>query len=357
MYVDLWADRSADPGRVIVSAVRSELARHEGVLTRLAKRSGVDRLSVGGVAFSLDNVGLGLEVSLSDALAALSDEVRRPIVLIVDEAQHAITTDRGYDALFALKAARDELNSSEHHGLRVVATGSNRDKLAMLRNSRDQAFFGAPLVQFPGLGKDFVRWFCDGVSLAAPLDPSAVETLFVRASFRPEVLGAAADVLHFDFSLQAQDVEAKFAQAVEEQLQAADAQMLRVLHALTPLQSSVLRVLAARGQGFAPFEAATIMAYQAVLDVIAPESARRPGSGSGSVRSGSPIRAEVGNVQQALGALQEKALVWRERRGVYALEESSVAELLAEHRMLEMVPDLPSQADVMPPAPRPPRQR
>jgi len=62
-------------------------------------------------------------------------------------------------------------------------------------------------------------------------------------------------------------------------------------------------------------------------------------------------------VQQALGALQEKALVWRERRGVYALEESSVAELLAEHRMLEMVPDLPSQADVMPPAPRPPRQR
>ncbi len=30
-------------------------------------------------------------------------------MLLLDEAQHAITTDEGHDALFALKAARDEL--------------------------------------------------------------------------------------------------------------------------------------------------------------------------------------------------------------------------------------------------------
>ena len=77
-------------------------------------------------------------------------------MLIIDEAQHAITTDKGYDALYALKAARDELNSSRHHGLRIVATGSNRDKLAMLRNSKDQAFFGAPLQPFPQIGRAHV---------------------------------------------------------------------------------------------------------------------------------------------------------------------------------------------------------
>lgn len=80
-------------------------------------------------------------------------------VLIVDEAQHAITSELGANALFALKAARDELNSSAHHGLRIVATGSNRDKLAMLRNSKEQAFFGAPLVNFSPLGKDYIEWF------------------------------------------------------------------------------------------------------------------------------------------------------------------------------------------------------
>ncbi len=89
-------------------------------------------------------MGLSKGVSLTAALAALSDETGQLIVLIIDEPQHAIASAAGADALFALKAARDELNSSAHQGLRIVATGSNQDKLAMLRNSKDQAFFGAP---------------------------------------------------------------------------------------------------------------------------------------------------------------------------------------------------------------------
>jgi hypothetical protein len=323
LYVDLWADRKANPGLVIVSAVRAELAKHEGVVTRLARSAGMEKVNVGGVGFSLDRVGLGAQVSLSTALAALSDEVKRTIVLIIDEAQHAITTEDGYDALFALKAARDELNGSGHYGLRIVATGSNRDKLAMLRNSKDQAFFGAPLVQFPALGADFIGWFCGRIQLPAPLSPPEVEKLFARAAFRPEVIGAAADLLRFDFSLAATDVPARFAAAVEEQIQAGDAQMLRVVHALTPLQSSVLRVMAARGADFAPFEAATFAAYRQVLDDIAPEERIDP---------------DTSNVQQALVALQDKALIWRERRGVYALEEGTLADILQSNGLLDMVP-------------------
>jgi hypothetical protein len=171
----------------------------------------MEKVTVGGVAFSLDRVGLGKEISLSGALAALSDETKQPIVLLIDEAQHAITTDGGYDALFALKAARDELNSSEHFGLRIVATGSNRDKLAMLRNSKDQAFFGAPLVAFPPLDAGYIQWFCKGVGLAGPLEPDAVTKLFERAGFRPEILGAAADSLRFDFSIKPADAGAAFA--------------------------------------------------------------------------------------------------------------------------------------------------
>ena len=313
LYVDLWADKKADPGQLIVASVRSELAKHEGVVARLAKSTGMEKVSVAGLAFSVDRIGLGSQVSLSQALAALSDEVKQPIVLIIDEAQHAITTDLGYDALFALKAARDELNSSKHHGLRVVATGSNRDKLAMLRSSKDQAFFGAPLVAFPALGKDYIEWFCAGVNLPAALNADEVNTLFKRAAYRPEILGAAADALRFDFALNVEDVPQRFAEAVLEQIDAADTQTLRVIHALTPLQSAVLRVLAEQASQYSPFEDATIAAYQTVLSRIAPQET---------------VRADVSNVQQALLALQDKALVWKEKRGVYALEDSTMAQLL-----------------------------
>jgi len=323
VYVDLWEDRRADPGDVIVHAVRAELSRHDGVVKRLARSAGMEQVTVGGVAFSLDRVGLGEGVSLSAALAALSDETGRVIVLIVDEAQHAITSERGNDALFALKAARDELNSSRHKGLRVVATGSNRDKLAMLRNSRDQAFYGAPLVNFPPLGPDYVAWFCQRVGLTAPLDPAMVEALFLRAAYRPELLGAAADTLRFEFGLAPQDVPARFAAAVQEQIDASNDEMLRVVHSLTPLQAAVLKVLARRGTDYAPFEAATLQAYQAVLQAANPAG---------------EAKADVPAVQQALIALQEKALVWRAARGVYALEEATLADLMMQQGLLADVP-------------------
>jgi hypothetical protein len=323
VYADLWENRKADPGAVIIAAVRAELAKHEGVVTRLARASGMDKVSVGGMSFALDRIGLvGDGISLSSAFAALSDETGQIIVLIIDEAQHAITTDNGNDALFALKAARDELNSSRHKGLRVVATGSNQDKLAMLRNSKEQAFFGAPLVKFPALGKDYIQWFCDQVHLPAALSADVVYELFTRASFRPEMLGAAADALRFDFELAPEDAPARFALAVEEQIEASNAEQLRVVHSLTPLQSSVLRVMASKGAQYAPFEAETIAAYQAMLDVIAP---------------GTSTSADVPNVQQALTALQEKALVWRASRGVYALEDAALRDLLAQEGMLTTV--------------------
>lgn len=325
VYADLWEDRSADPGDVIVQAVRSELAKHDGVVKRLAKAAGMEKVAVGGMSFSPDRVGLGEGVSLSVALAALSDECKCPIVLIIDEAQHAITSERGNDALFALKAARDEVNSSRHHGLRIVATGSNRDKLAMLRNSRDQAFFGAPLVNFPPLGFDYVQWFCERADLPGELNPEQVLELFRLASFRPEMLGAGADALRFTFDLKAEDVQQEFSRAVQAQIEASNGELLRIVHSLTPLQSAVLRVLAARGTDYAPFEAGTIAAYQAVLQAI-----------------GQPAetRADVPGVQQALLALQEKSLVWRAARGVYALEETSLSELMAADGLLEMVPPI-----------------
>jgi hypothetical protein len=321
VYVDLWANPPADPGDAIVQAIRSALQGQDGVLLRLAKSAGLSKFSVGGaMQFDLDRVGLGATVSLTEALVALSDEIAAMIVLVVDEAQHAMTSDAGIATLFALKAARDELNSSWHHGLRVVCTGSNRDKLAMLRNSKEQAFFGAPMVNFPLLGRDFIDWFCARVDLPFPLDAAQVWPLFAAVGCQPELLGAAGDRFRFDFALDPAAGPALFAEEVRRLAAEMVEVQRKVIHSLTPIQSAVLRVMAASGNNYAPFEAATMARYRLAMQL-----------------AGLPVdevKADVPGVQQALIALQEKKLVWRAARGMYALEEQGSVDLLRTEGLL-----------------------
>jgi len=315
IYADLWADRNVDPSELLAVAIRQEMSQYDNAIKKMAKGFGISGGKVGGIDFSLDRIGIGKDVTLVQALAVLSDEVKQPVVIVIDEAQHALTSPAGMDSLFALKAARDELNSSAHHGLRLVCTGSNRDKLAMLRNSKDQAFYGAPLVNFPHLGKDYVEWFCQNVGLLASLDPATVWALFEKAGWRPELLGAAADALRFDFEIDAADVSARFALAVEEQIENANAETMRVVHSLTPLQTAVLHVLAQSDVNYRPFEAGTLEKYRAALN------------GAGELAE-SVAKVDVPSVQAALQGLQEKSLIWRASRGVYALEDSALRDVL-----------------------------
>ncbi|MCM2459260.1 ATP-binding protein [Pseudomonas sp. LARHCG127] len=321
LYADLWKDLTKDPGLVIVEAVREAVGQSEGFVTRLAKSAGMEKVTVGGLSFSLDKIGLGRDIDLTTALAALSDESKKIIVLMIDEAQHAITTDEGVAALFALKAARDELNSSKHHGLRIVCTGSNRDKLAMLRNSKDQAFFGASMVQFPTLDQDFINWFCANIDLAYPLDPSNVFELFKESGYRPELLGAAADEIRFDFALDPATIPERFAVLVRAQADELNANLKKIIHSLTPIQSAVIRVMSAKGDNYAPFEAPTMELYAKAMEQAG--IAERD------------IKVEVPGVQQALIALQEKKLVWKASRGVYAVDEHVIVDLLGEAGLLE----------------------
>lgn len=327
LYADLWEDRQADPGDVIVKCVRAELAKHAGVVAKLARSVGLEKVTVAGaLTMTLDRVGLGADVSIAAALAELSDATQQPIVLIIDEAQHAITTPAGSNALFALKAARDELNSSRHHGLRVIATGSSRDKLAMLRNSRDQAFYQAPLQNFPALGREYVEWLLNRVKLSVELNVDFVYEQFVAAAHRPEILTTALSALHFEPELDAAKAPGRLRELVGEQVAELNKETLRVLHSLTPLQAAVLRVMAARGERFAPFESATLTAYETMLN-----------------ESGRPATVNESAVQQALLVLQERSLVWRAARGVYALEELSLADLMRSEGMLS-VPEAASAA-------------
>ncbi|WP_454739186.1 hypothetical protein [Cupriavidus necator] len=57
-----------------------------------------------------------------------------------------------------------------------------------------------------------------------------------------------------------------------------------------------------------------------------------------SIDPGSDAKVDVSGAQQALAALQEKALVWKAARGVYALEETGLIALMDQAGMLAAVP-------------------
>ena len=140
VYVDLWADRTRDPGELIADALRDALTNHTNTL--VAALGGLRRLRKAGAkgevvglkgefGFELETVGQPNGTTLSKAFEALHRRAKRPIVFIIDEAQHALSSQRGADTLFALKAARDALNlAAATPQLAIVATGSDRAKIA-----------------------------------------------------------------------------------------------------------------------------------------------------------------------------------------------------------------------------------
>lgn len=316
IYIDLWADRSSDPGHVMTAAIMDEVFRHDNLAKKTLRSLGVDRVKLAGFEINmLKDQGLSPARALGAALSDLSAWVKKPIVLIIDEAQHALTSQAGSDALFALKAARDALNTTGSYGLRILATGSNQDKLAMLRNDRGQAFFGAPLHAFPHLGRDYVDWLCEQVDLGVVMQPNEVYPLFEKTGFRPELLNTAIDSVRYQFDLPSNDAHTALVLAVDEQIDRVNEALRRVIRSLTPLQTSVLRVLAQQGERYAPFEASTMNEYRQVLSAIAPQD---------------DVVVDTSNVQSALTALQEKELIWRERRGVYALEDIQIKQAMTQ---------------------------
>ena len=312
IYVDLWSDRTADPGTLIGAAVRRHLLAREGVLLKWARAGGLDKINLAGVQVDINKVGTGSGETLAQGLAVLSDATQALIVLVIDEAQHALTTDAGAAALFALKAARDQINSSQHHGFRLVATGSNRDKLAMLVHGKDQAFLSATLVDMPHLGDDYLQWESDQFDPQVKPSATAMRAAFDLCGHRPEALRQALDALSFQADLTAGNVDERLQAGTAAVLEQSRAEFMRLFNSLPPLQAAVLRTMAQAGDAFAPFRAPTYKLYEQACRDLSSEDIKIDGS----------------SVQYALDALRDKALVWKSARGLYAIEDAQQAAWL-----------------------------
>lgn len=315
LYVDLWEDRALDPAALIASVIRTALTRHDGPVLRAARSIGLDKLNfLGALQVDLSKAGRPSGTTLADALESLHAKVSKPLALVVDEAQHALSTEAGTQAMFALKAARDRLNQgTASRRLHLVMTGSNRDKLSHLVLRRSEPFYGAGVTRFPLLERGFVeayaQWLNRQFDQTQQFSVDALEQAFELTGRRPEMLKRIVGEAVADFG---------GARALDEIL-AHNAQLLQrrawqdfesSLNSLTDVQKAVLDAAARLAPDYEPFSEAAAASYQQVL--------------------GKPLA--VSSVQAALEALRQKEIIWKAGRGDYAFEDDGLrAWYLAQH--------------------------
>ncbi len=309
VYVDLWANKFADPALLIIEAVKTSIAAHKGRLSKLAKQVKLQKINIlKTVELGFSKPGLPDNITLPDLLNDLLRLSGKPLLLIIDEAQHALITSQGINAMFSIKSARDQINlSSKSPNLMLVLTGSNRDKLAQLVVKKDQPFFGSEVTAFPLLGQDFTDFFTTVVNKSLVtnnrFDKEVMWDVFQLIGHRPEILrqivGRAAinhDAASFSDLLK-QDAYIWHSQIWEE--------FENDFYKLPPLHRAILILLIEQGRAWSPFSEESMTHYKKAIG---------------------QKTLSVSSVQTAIQSLREQGFIWQSSRGAYALEDESFAE-------------------------------
>ncbi|QWT20251.1 ATP-binding protein [Bacillus sp. NP157] len=278
IYLDLWANLQLDPTEQVYAAVSKALKAH-------------------GLRHAAGS-------SLTDAFRLLIAEGRR-VALIIDEAQHLLVSERGDDVTRELKAARDTLNSPGDVHLMLVMSGSDRDKLGRLTNSKSAAFYGSRVRAMPLLDRDYIDWMCGLLAASIPslgqINAEGLLKTFQSLGNRPRDMDMAISNALNPRLAGGLAFEEAVADHANEIVAAQRTRYRDTYLALTDIQRAVLDHLMTVGDAFTPFGAAAHQAYASHLG-------RKPGTPA---------------IQKALNAMREMRppLVWKSNWGEYALED------------------------------------
>ncbi len=308
-YVDLWADTRRDPAALIADAIASAIEPRSGAVRRAAKAAGVESLSIAGtLKLDLSKIGAIDGVTLPDALRMLHRAAKAPVALIIDEAQHALTSKDGEATMAALKSARDQLNRPGEVNLMLVMSGSDRDKLLRLVNTNGAPFYGSSITRMPPLGRDFVEHVARLVIAQrpelAPVDTATLLQAFETFGHRPQFFMEALAQALSPLAAHSGRFEAAVLEAARRRQDDDEAQMQAEYLALKPIERAVLWRLLEQGARFRPYDGEALHFY------------RDKAGGSTT-----PPMA-----QRALEALRDRtpALVWKSARGEYAVDDAAM---------------------------------
>ena len=314
VYVDLWAAPQRDPGELIAEAIGAVLRTHLGPIAKAAKASGLESIGIAG-ALKIDTSKIGRPEgsTLTEALRALHLLAKSPVALIVDEAQHSLTSAAGEDAMTALKSARDQLNRPGQVNLMLIMSGSDRDKQLRLVNANAAPFYGSSIKHLPLLGDDFVTHLVGLIERQrpelAPVDQPqlawAFQTLGQRPQFFIDALGQALSPFgDADTSAKGQRFEALVEVLARRRLDQDRQQMESDYLVLRPVEQAVVWRMLEQGPRFRPYDAEALRFY--------------------SEKTGGPVTRAM--AQKAMEALRNRqpSLVWKSARGEYAIDDAAM---------------------------------
>ena len=202
IYVDLWSDRSKSSASLVHEAVRKTLSELSSQGTKLVDRLKAMNVGAAGFTFGfqIDAIGKPGGATLSEVFTELIDKAKTDVVLIIDEVQQALGTEEGSNLLFALKAARDAVNTRPNTlgHLLFLGTGSHKSLVADMATRRSQPFAGAVSTGYELLGADFVDWKHAQIHQISGIKLPSKEVMyqgFLAVGQRPEELQNALTLL------------------------------------------------------------------------------------------------------------------------------------------------------------------
>ncbi|MBA3589722.1 AAA family ATPase [Methylibium sp.] len=326
IYVDLWSNTQANPATLVHAAIRralQEVQTPTGAIAERLKKLRNAEIAVAGFkfGFKVESVGTEGGATLAEAFTQVVDQAHGDIVLIVDEIQHAITSDEGNKMLLALKAARDAINprpGTPGHFI-FVGTGSHRALVSELTARRNQAFAGATSIAYPVLDADYVAHLLERLRIEGLATQPSLEVAtqaFRTLGARPEEMLRALRELR---SLLPPGGDPNdFLPVIAGTLRstAADVEIMKV-EQLGALATAVFeRVAGIDGDAKGLFSADSLAGYAQVL--------------------GRDVRAD--EVQAVLNELMVANVVMRRGHGLYGLTDPFVQEIWRERNALMLPP-------------------
>lgn len=329
VYVDLWADQKRDPGALIAEAVGRALMKQLGVVAKTARSAGLESISVGGIKIDTSKIGKVDGNTLADALRALVDASKNPVALIIDEAQHALTSEAGETAMAALKSARDQLNRPGKVQLMLVMSGSDRDKLLRLVNTNAAPFYGSQIQRMPELGADFIAHIAQLITRQRPdlaeVNQAALQDAFALFGQRPQFFMEALGQVLSPLATHIGRFEDAMLAMAQQRQHDDEAQMERDYTALKPLEQAVLWRMLELGTRFRPYDADALQFYKE--------------------KTGDKVT--VAKAQKALEALRQHqpSLIWKSARSEYAVEDAAMLRWFAQRVAAGTWPPVGAQLD------------
>lgn len=324
IYVDLWTDTSTSPASLVHGAIRRTLQELQtptsSILSRLKRVSGAELgLLSFRFGFKLEKVGVEEGTTLAQALTEVVDQASIDVVLIVDEVQHALTSEEGNRLLLALKGARDAINTrpqSPGHFV-FIGTGSHRALVHELTARRNQAFTGATSMEYPVLGADYVAYLLQRLQAeGAQRLPSAGVAVqaFRTLGSRPEEIRKALRLLFQQLLAQPAVNPDLLLPVIAATLRstAADIELMKVENLGSLAMAVFERVASADGDAKGLFSGEAVAAYGRAI--------------------GREVR--VDEVQPIVNDLLAANILMRRGHGLYGITDPFVQEIWREKRTL-----------------------